>query len=52
MSTDILVAIKKCFISVIIQLSPNIIIQTNYLFEKMKDETGGIFIEEFVGRKP
>ena len=48
MSMKILAAIKKCFISVIIQLSQNAMIIQN---GKMKDETGCATIEEFIRLK-
>ena len=48
-----LTAIKKCLILVIIQLSQNtMMIQTNQSLKKMRDETGGVAIKEFVELKP
>ena len=59
MSMEILTAIKKCLISVIIQLSQNTMIIQNERWKnekwkngKMKDETRGFAIEEFVGLTP
>ena len=49
MFMKILVRIKKCLILVIIQLNQNIMmIQTNQLLVKMKDETGEVATEELV----
>ena len=51
MSINILATIKKCLNLVLVPVSQNgIMIQTNY--SKMKDKTGGVAIEEFVGLKP
>ena len=44
----ILVNIEKCLISAIIQVSQNIMIISG----KIKHETGGVAIKEFVGLKP
>ena len=53
MYMKILVGVKKCLILAIILLSQNIMmIQTNQFFGKMKDETGGVTIKEFVELKP
>ena len=47
-----LTAIRKFLILVIIQLSQNtMMIQTNQSFKKMRDETGGVAIKEFVELK-
>ena len=52
MSKKILTAVKKCLILVIIQLSQNTTNDSNKLvLGKMKDETGGVPIDEFVGLK-
>ena len=45
----ILVKIKKCLILVIIHLSQNIM---RLVVGKMKNETAGVAIREFVGLKP
>ena len=55
MSMKILETIKKCFFLVIIQLSQNNMIYDNsnkLVIGKIKDETGGVAIEEFIGLKP
>ena len=51
MSMKTLVAIKKCLTLVVVQLSKHD--NTDKLVvDKMKDETAGVAIEEFVGLKP
>ena len=52
MSMKILIVIKKCLILLIIRLNQNtMLIQINQSLGKMKDEIGGVAIEEFVGLK-
>ena len=53
MSMKILATIRKFLISVIIQLSQKYYYNSNNLIiGKVKDETGDVAIEEFVGLKP
>ena len=52
MFVKILLKIKKCLISAIILLRQNLFkIQKKLVLGKIKDETGGVAIEEFVGLK-
>ena len=53
MSMKILATIKKCLILVIYSTESKYYDDSNELFiSKMKDETAGVAIQEFVGLKP
>ena len=50
---DVYEGLRKCLISVIVQLSQKYYVNSNTLvIGKMKDETGDVAIEEFVGLNP
>ena len=52
MSIMILAGIETCLILLIIRLSQNTLIANKLIIGKMKDETWGVAIEEFVVLKP
>ena len=52
MSIMILAEIETCLILLIIRLSQNTLIANKLIIGKMKDETWGVAIEEFVVLKP